>query len=636
MSLTTYNFRNSNPAYINASNTLQKEPIYYMNFGQVTGPLGTNSRILPNQYCTGPIKSATVARKRYLLNPSSSSNNLDLLRCTATLSDMSFTLMDINGEISNLVSTYTMKNRLVSIYAGYADLPESQYQQIYGGQIDNVEQTSDLTGWTFTVMGGLKQLLNSILGGHTTLTADFIPGNTIAFVTQLSFFARMTDFGDDNGPRNFIMIDNSIYSYQGLGTDVLDGTVVWQWINSVTSPGNYTVWKATTAYTIGQTVYAIGNIYQCVQAGTSGSTAPTSQGQPMIWGMTLVQPNGNGVTSDTTHQAGTNVDNFILFQGNPITLMLQIILSTGTGTNYSGTGTNYDVLPAQLGGGQGVGVPYQLVNISHFEKLRDTYFSWMYYFGYFSDSTQAIKFFQDEFTRQLCCWLFENLEGQVDLGILYVAQGTNDAIHLDDTNIVGKPKFNGNLQTGQVFTNEVYFQYDYSPGLQQFLSQLVVDQTDSQQKYEEQSQLEIDSKFLSSFYNAQAIAVRSASIFNSLFSVPPPILTVGLMYGAHLLQPGMICYISSKYLPNYKTGQRGGPEQLCIVTDASPDYAGGTMNATLLGIGFVESRRFAGFADDGVPAFSSATVEQKLANAFFVDDATGVMSDGSPPYVFAP
>ncbi len=636
MSRTLYNFRNSNPAYLNDSNQLQKSPVYFCKFGLVTGPLGTNSQVLPFQFCTGPILNSTTARYRYMKNPMSSSNQADILNCTATLSDMQFTLQDVNGFVSSMVSSYTMKNRLITIYAGYADLPESEYIPIYGGQVDNVQQTTDLTGWIITVTAGLKQLLNNILGGHTMLATNYNPGDGIAFVIQLNYFARMTDFSDGQGQRNFIKIDNSIYSYQGLGTDVLDGTVIWQWMSYATNPGPYAVWQSTNSYSLGNQVYALGNVYQCVQAGISGASAPTSTGVPMIWGMKLVQPNGNGVLVDSTHQFGTNVDNFVLFQGNPITLMLQIILSTGKKTNYAPGGTNYDVFPAMNGGGQGVGVPYQLVNISNFEALRSKYFSWMYFYGYFTDAIQAIQFFQNEFTRQVCGWLFENLSGQVDLATLYVAQGTNNAIQIDDTNMIGKPQFDGNLQTGQVFTNEVYFNYDYSIGLDQFLTQLVVDQTDSQQKYEELSQLEIDSKMMTSFYGASSIALRSASIFNSIFSIPPPLITVNLMYVAHLLQPGMICYIQSNYLPNYKAGTRGGASQLCICINAQPDYSSGKVQCVLLGIGFVEQRRFAGFAADNVPSYASSTASQRLANAYFVQDSTGVMSDGTAPYVFSP
>jgi hypothetical protein len=36
-----------------------------------------------------------------------------------------------------------------------------------------------------------------------------------------------------------------------------------------------TAWQATTAYTVGQTVNAGGNVYQVTVAGTSGSTAPS-------------------------------------------------------------------------------------------------------------------------------------------------------------------------------------------------------------------------------------------------------------------------------------------------------------------------------------------------------------------------
>jgi hypothetical protein len=652
-------FTNANPGYLAASNRLQKNPVYFCKFGLVTGPLfnNPNTQVLPDQYCTFPVISPTTARKRFMKNPTQASNQIDPVKCRSTLASLEFTINDVGGDITRVVTNYLMKNRQVTVYAGYANIPESQYVPIYGGQIDDWKYTNDLTGITFVVAGGLKQLLTNILSGHTTLVSNFNGAtknsngtsrkpDTVAYVTQLGQFAQSTNLLDGQGARNYIAIDNSIYSYAGLGTDIADGTVIWHWAGYSNSTGASPLpvviypWQPSTVYAFGFTITVAKNLYTCVQGGTSAGsgTGPSGQGQPMFYGLTLVNPGGNGDTVGTNHSSGASVDNFILYQGNPLTLMLQIMLSTGKGTNWSGTGTNYDVLPP----GQGVGIPYSLVNISNIESQRDQLIADMIFSGYLKDAIQGIKFFENEFLQQVCGWLFENNTGHADVAMFNVAYGTQQAIILDDSLIIGNPQFDANLATGQMFYNEIYFQYDPVPvgsnSQNSFNSMLPVLQTDSQQAFQEASSLEVDCNMVTSWFNGYQISLRAATIFNSLFSTPPPKITVKLLYGAHLLQPGQVCYLSSKFLPNYKTGLKDNQPQLCVCINAQPDYNAGYVQAVLLGTGMVENRRFAGFANANVPSFSLATAAQKLYNAFFVDDtqAVPVMDDGSKPYVFTP
>lgn len=65
-------------------------------------------------------------------------------------------------------------------------------------------------------------------------------------------------------------------------------------------------WVATTAYAVGAYVVANGNIYSCLVAGTSGSTAPSGAGSPIdirndgncdaYMGADKVHPNTRGHT----------------------------------------------------------------------------------------------------------------------------------------------------------------------------------------------------------------------------------------------------------------------------------------------------------------------------------------------------
>ena len=60
----------------------------------------------------------------------------------------------------------------------------------------------------------------------------------------------------------------------------------------------------------------------------------------------IAQERTGNITGVVVDQAGTPLPGGpVTLTGNPITLALQVLLSTGTGTNWPGTGTNYDVFP---------------------------------------------------------------------------------------------------------------------------------------------------------------------------------------------------------------------------------------------------------------------------------------------------
>jgi len=44
----TAELNNASTAYLRANKNLSKNPVWYIKFGLVTGPLGTNSQVLPN------------------------------------------------------------------------------------------------------------------------------------------------------------------------------------------------------------------------------------------------------------------------------------------------------------------------------------------------------------------------------------------------------------------------------------------------------------------------------------------------------------------------------------------------------------------------------------------------------------
>lgn len=63
----------------------------------------------------------------------------------------------------------------------------------------------------------------------------------------------------------------------------VNGTVVpSNWVNNVFGGGSKHSWAASTAYSIGQLINVSDDIYRCIVAGTSDSSAPSWPGSPTV------------------------------------------------------------------------------------------------------------------------------------------------------------------------------------------------------------------------------------------------------------------------------------------------------------------------------------------------------------------
>lgn len=570
MNLTVPDVRTVAVPYLAANNLASKEPVYYVKFGLVTGPFGTSSQVLPDQYSTGPIQNETQSRKRYMNRPSGVQNEIDIATGKSTISSITFTLLDIGGDISRICTNYTMKNRLVTVYEGYEGIDEADFNPVYSGQINNWTRTSDGTAYTFTVTDALKQLTTKILNGKTQLTADYKPGDSTISVTNTDKFADASDLYDGMDARNYLRLNDSVFSYTGKTEKSFNGVAL---------------------------------------------VAQLSNGQPQA----------------ETIQAGADVVNFVLYQGNPVTLMLQIILSTGDGTNYSGTGTNYDVLPAN----QGIGVPYTLINVTNFETQRDRFVAWMYFSGYFFKDEDCLKFLEKHFFQQLCCYLFINKSGQLDIKLFYYPLPTLDTVTLDDSNIIGVPQMDANLQTGNAFFNEIDVKWDYQPVPDFYVNEQITDQLTSQQQFEEISIMEIEAQFVKTRYNGFRIVDRMTNIMLKRFAFPLPIFTVECFYMEHLINPGDTVILDSSVVPSFLSGRfEGSITCECIVS--APDFENGKTRLTLLGTGALSNKRYAVIGPANMPNYTSASDAQKrycfISQLATGNSNVGYMSNGDDGY----
>src|SRR5208283_1900386 len=223
------NFRDAPTAYLQANSLLQKAPIYYCKFGLVTGTQGTNSQVLPTQFSSAPILSPTVTRQRIMSAPRPFSSQVNPVTLAGTLGQISFDLADTvpscPGVVTQMVGNFIMKNRFVTIYRGFATIPESQYTPIYAGYISNWQlDPATNTYYTFTLIDTLKMATTTILDGQTQLIADW----------------NITPIIDGNN----VSSSNSTY--------IVDGQVLWTFTANYNQ--NAAPWAPNTYYYLGNTV----------------------------------------------------------------------------------------------------------------------------------------------------------------------------------------------------------------------------------------------------------------------------------------------------------------------------------------------------------------------------------------------
>jgi hypothetical protein len=185
---------NPNANWTARTNAAAKAPVYYVAFEGLT----------TKHFSTAPVRSAGTTKKLLLKVPDSIAQKLFQLQGRASLNLITFELLDRDGEITDLIATEksspvfpTLINRAVTLYAGYADLNESDYAIVAVGQVNDVAMTDNGLAVKFTLLD-LKRhqfddlFRNADAGGtafNSILSADATAGEasiTVPGVGELS------------------------------------------------------------------------------------------------------------------------------------------------------------------------------------------------------------------------------------------------------------------------------------------------------------------------------------------------------------------------------------------------------------------------------------------------------------------
>jgi len=226
----------------------------------------------------------------------------------SSLDTLTFKLTNKNNIVSKMTSLVPMRDRMLTLWAGYENIPATAYEQEFVGLIKGWKPDGSLEKYEFSV-GDLRRTYKKEL------------------FSQIGK-ARITNVGG---------INSSVTSLTVTSTDGA-------------SAGDRAFTDPADSYDIKTYLQIDDEIMGPVTSMSASSFTVTSRG---VFG-----------TQADSHSEDADISEAIVFDGrNPITMILQILTSTGSA---SANGP-YDVLPAHCG----FGVASGYIDFTTFENERD-------------------------------------------------------------------------------------------------------------------------------------------------------------------------------------------------------------------------------------------------------------------------
>lgn len=340
-------------------------------------------------------------------------------------------------------------------------------------------------------------------------------------------------------------------------------------------------------------------------------------------------------TAAAAHLDGTQMQNVVILEGNPLTLALQIMTSTGAGTNGP-----YDVLPACAG----LSIPQDQVNVALFENQRDLWLNQFNFRFEEQDVIPGLTFLQEQIYSFCNSYPVIDNDGRLSVKVYAPPLPNQLAPVIHDNDMAGAPRYQpGRLAT--MFYNEIRLSFDWDFVTKTFGSLSFFEDLQSQATYNTTSTRTLESRGMRGGIGATGTPriANWATRFLKRFSVPPPSLNGKLLYDKRLLEPGDVVPITSLYIPNLTTGKKGVVTKLMELVEYTPDPAQGVQTAVFLDTGYTYGHKYAGISPSAqppinFPGYLAATPAQR--NYAFISSkqsaTVGIMSNGDDGYYITP
>jgi len=503
----------------------------------------------PSAYATHYVGMNTDQCKQYISNITGLAQAVTPEEGKASVSSLVITILDKNDEITALIATddYYFHRKKCTVYAGYAG-PDGR-------------PCYDLITGNFTLSGSNGTFDNKHITGNLTISGS---NNNCR---HISCDGSISITGDSN-----------VITYSDLGGSLSD------------SGSSNTKTVLTTLSQVNMLTIFTGWV-----------TGIRMSADLLSYEFTLTDPQRWMQRKVFRGAETTNVR----LSGNPINILLRILLSTGAGTNGQ-----YDTYPEV----NSLGIDATHIDVSGIEDVRDKWFPGDSFYMSFliREREQAKSWIEREILKPLNCYPVVDGEGRYSIKPFKPPIVSSITYQdLDKSNIIGLPTVNHNLDA---LINEVEVHYDYSTDGNYDTEEFHIDSDSVNNRGPGKKPLAIKSRGIhtttgypeiSKYRTADIVSKRANRVF-SRFATPPQKFQVKTLFSRMLSEAGDIPNFSHPDVPNTTAGTRGPSNVRVEVINRSIDWRYGTVSLTLLETGFAK-QNYGAVSPSAIVSTSTAT-----------------------------
>lgn len=307
-------------------------------------------------------------------------------------------------------------------------------------------------------------------------------------------------------------------------------------------------------------------------------------------------------------------------QGNPLTVLLRILTSTGNGTNG-----DYDDLAAA----NGLGIDNDYIDVSGIEDVRDNWypgdsnwFKWK-----ITKREKAKEWFEREIFKVLNIYPVIDGRGRLTIKPFKPPLPVNNTVQsFNADNIIGLPQWDGNLSD---LVNEIEFFYDYSTGGEYQTEEYHLDQATIDARGPGKKPITIKSRGLLTSWSPASVPSRKSEIITRRVSkifgryLKPPIrLRFNTFFSRWPSEAGDIVPFTHPNIPDIETGSRGYTNRRMEIINRSVDWAKGQVRIELLDTNF-DKRQYGAISPTATLTTASASTSITVSTGDVIKFSTG-------------
>ena len=273
----------------------------------------------------------------------------------------------------------------------------------------------------------------------------------------------------------------------------------------------------------------------------------------------------------------------VTVQGNVINVLLQILTSTGNGTNG-----DYDIYDAA----NGAGIDDAYINISQFEEIRDAFYPGNSHYVKIT-ATEPIKakeFIEIELLKAVTN-AFLSIDGNGHLTMITYRPSlasSDQTLTLNEDNIIGIPRWSAGFEQ---MINHVEFFYNYDHVDDEYdTHEIYIDSDSMDNRGPGSKTLKIKSRGLHTdispaslnVFTSDVIARHWESIKKRYSKTPPTTLKVSCFFGAYLAEAGDIAEVTHSQIPDLNSGVRGITGRRMQIVNRVVNWSRGLVTFSLL------------------------------------------------------